>query len=214
MKMKLWSTIVGSLLVSIAVSYADTLFQETFENPGLADANIATIGWHANSGSTGTVLSEANTLLANGPVVSSVDFIVYGLTVPTNLLTWKETTDIGSIRGVTNISVEVRNEETNADLKVAIKVDNDWYVTQNVMNSVVSAIWKTNSINVQTVSWNTLTFVSGSTLAEGGAVSLPSSGTVNAIGIYDAVSSRVRFDTFIVSGPRKTLSLGVLTSAD
>ncbi|MCF7817319.1 MAG: hypothetical protein K9M54_05495 [Kiritimatiellales bacterium] len=184
--------------VALPVVNSTNVFHETFDNPGATDAGIASVGWHANSGSTGTALSESNTSLANGPVVSGGDYLIYGLTTPANLLTWTETTGIGSISDVLKISVSVRNDQPTADLKVAIQVDGAWFVTQDVANSPTVSNWVPVNFAVQDIAWNALSFVSGSTLVEGGSASLPSSGTVNAVGVYDAVSSKVRFDDFKV----------------
>lgn len=204
------------------------VFSESFYNSG-SDAGINTVGWHANYGASGTAFSETNTDLSVGPVVSSSDYIIYQLNSSFSgdpVLIWTGV-DLGAISHLTEINCSFNNSHTNVDFKVALQVDGEWYVSQNVLNGVNFA---EQSLEVQTASWNSLTFVSGTSLDEGSATNLPHVGSVTAIGLFDSGNStghRVRFDDFTVfaystyssSGERQSSNevaigdVGVLVSA-
>ncbi|MEA2068713.1 MAG: PEP-CTERM sorting domain-containing protein, partial [Verrucomicrobiota bacterium] len=60
--------------------------------------------------------------------------------------------------------------------------------------------------------WNSLSLIPGTTLAEGGAVSLPSSGDVQAVGVFDASDTagmRVRVRNFTVESIPEPVTLGL-----
>ena len=195
--------VVFMLFAIAAASRADVVFFERF-GTGPADVALSTVDWHANVGSTATGYDDSRVFTSN-PIASMADFLFCRLShsgVP--WLGWTDKAsiaDIGDIGSVTNITVDLKNNSASENLKIALKVNNEWYVSQEVLNNPDTLQFYTVRIAVQSVSWNRLVFVSGSTLAEGGSVSLPSSGNVQAIGIFDAssTSDSVRVDNFTVA---------------
>ena len=187
----------------VIVNKAGGMYEENFTNDGTADVPIRQIGWHANYGAAGKAIAESNSGLSKGPVLSWVDYIVYDLHAATfgsePLLIWTDKASFGSIDKISSFSVSLKNDEETADLKVAINVEDAWYVTQDVLNAGVSK-WTDHTLDVHSVSWNRLSFVPGSELAEGGGISLPASGTITAIGIFDAseTSVKTRIDHIII----------------
>ncbi|MEA2068714.1 MAG: sialidase family protein [Verrucomicrobiota bacterium] len=187
------------LLVNKAI-YNPLVFQEDFQNPD-ADAPLANIGWHANVGSAGTsVDANSNGLL--GPILSIGDYIFYRVGssgVP--VLSWTDNAavdTIGVINFIKNISVRLRNDEASENLKIALKVNDSWYVSQTVLNGTANAVV---GIDVQSIAWNSLDFVSGSRLAEGGVATLPTVGAVQAVGVFDestTATKAVRIDNYTV----------------
>ncbi len=88
---------------------------------------------------------------------------------------------------------------------VAIKIDGVWYVTQasnNFTTAGTAADFDTTAtkttFNLATASWHTLTATIGSPFSVSGTTTLPTTGTVEAFGIYVTLGSAVitRFDTF------------------
>jgi len=206
MKMKLWSTIIGSLLLSMSASYANLVYSNSFVNATGANTNLAYIGWHSNTGATATVM-DANASTVGGvcPVLSSSSYVYFSPgTAGSPWLAWTENaavSAIGGIQYVTNISMSVNNNSATEDLKFAIKVGGAWYVSQTVFNSPTVGSMVTTSVAMQSISWNSLNFVSGTTLAQGGAASLPLTGAVQAIGVFDASTTAakgVRFDNILI----------------
>ncbi|MFA7370058.1 MAG: hypothetical protein WC334_10470 [Kiritimatiellales bacterium] len=206
---RIWLSAVGVLFVSAAVSGADVVFMETFENPLTGtDTDLATVAWHVNIGATAAVKDSCK-VPGVGPALGMNDQIFFRLGVTGSpLLIWTEKASVGDISNVTNVSITVRNGSASEDLKIAFKINGSWYVSQAVLNSPTEDDSYTVGIAVQSVGWNKLTFVSGSILSEGGAAALPSSGAVQAVGIFDASTTTGkanRIDDFTVqssSGPK------------
>ena len=215
MKSRILNTLIGSLLLSMGVTHADVVFQETFPNSG-EDTNLATIAWHANVGAT-AVVQDNNKAYSVSPILSVADYI---FTRPSDSgnpwLAWTDKASIsaiGSISSVTNISVSLRNGSAIEDLKIALKVNDAWYVSQTVLNSPSESSFVTVGIAVQSVAWNHLDFVPGSNLGEGSAVALPASGTVQAVGVFDAsttASKAVRIDNYTVEAIPEPTTLGLV----
>jgi hypothetical protein len=179
------------------------LFVEDFKNDGKKDSPLSRIGWHANYGATGKAVSESNTGFAQGPVFSWVDYIVYDLDPvqfgAAPFLLWTDKAAAGSIDEVSSIGFSMKTDGGPADLKIAIRVDDAWYVSQNVLNPE-GAGWTTHAVDVHTAAWNRLSFIPEKHLAEEGAARLPGSGTITAVGVFDAdeTSVKTRVDNFIV----------------
>ena len=200
-------SVSGVLFAMAYAAGADVVFQENFDNSG-SDGPLTLVGWHGYYGATAISVDEANTDYNNGPIISSSDFMFYDMdTLGGNpyLLFTDEAASFGSIDSVTNISFLLRNQSSSENIKVAIRVEGDWYVSQDVFNSPNSTDWAEQNLAVQDALWNSLTVVAGSSLTEGGSASLPLSGTVTAVGIFDASGtsstySPVRMDSFVVEG--------------
>ncbi len=205
------------LMMTIAMvlnAGADEMFREDFtasSNTSLQDFG----GWHAYYAASAVLSDETTTDYNVGPIISgstgstgTSGFFFYDNDnfggKPVLMFTDRQAS-FGDIDSVTNISFSLKNNSASENLKVAIKIDDNWYVSQDVFNSSSSTVWADQNLAVQTASWNSLTMVAGSSLAEGGPVSLPLSGTVTSVGLFDASGtsstySPVRMDTFIVEG--------------
>jgi hypothetical protein len=217
MKIKTLGTFIGSLLLLTAASYAETIYQGNFLNTNTTDQGLANVGWHANMGSSGTAANESNTAWVNGPVASAADYLFYMLPAMyagQPALIWTDEPPLGAMYTVTNLSAVIRNSNPAAseDLKFAIKVNGAWYVSQTVFNSPKD-VNATININVRSSSWNSLTLTPETTLVEDGAVSLPLSGTVQGVGLFDAQDSqnRVRILQFTVQGKKTGLGLYIVS---
>jgi hypothetical protein len=216
MKMRTFK-FIPVLIMTIATvlsAGADVLFREDFtaySNTSLQDFG----GWHAYYTASAVSTDETTTDYNVGPIISgstgatgTSGFFFYDNDnfggKPVLILTDK-VTSFGDIDSVTNISFSLKNNSSSENLKVAIKIDDNWYVSQDVFNSSSSSVWAEQNLAVQAASWNSLILVAESSLIEGGAVSLPLSGTVTSVGLFDASGtsstySPVRMDTFIVEG--------------
>lgn len=211
--MLMFMSIINALIIVSLTAGADLIFHEDFDSLG-ENSTLTLVEWHANYGASATGVNESNTDFNNGPIVSGsngsdgkttgfyfYDFDGFG---GQPVLHWTEKqASFGTIDNLTTVSFFLNNQSTSADFKVALKVESDWFVSQDVFNATGG--WAEQSLDVQTASWNSLTFISGSSLSEGGAASLPLSGTVTAVGIFDAsgtsgYSGRSRIDSYVVNG--------------
>ncbi|MFA7370059.1 MAG: hypothetical protein WC334_10475 [Kiritimatiellales bacterium] len=145
------------------------------------------------------------------------DQIFWSPGVVTPVLVWTEdiaATNIVSIGNVTNFQFTLGTQNTNEAVKIAIKVNNAWYVSRTVFNgNGDNALTQTNKLAVQSAVWNTLNFISGSVLSEGTATNM-GSGRVQAIGLFDAsttITNRLRIDNVIVeASPEARLGLYII----
>jgi hypothetical protein len=213
---------VSVLLIGVmaaALCHADLIYSEGFVVP--TNSGISAVGWHSNLGSTGIAANETLLDGSNSPLVvaTSGGFLFHkpaGIYIGTPILNWTDEFAFGAINTITNMSASIINNITTEDLKFAIKVDGAWYVSQTAYNSPVGGgggASRTNiTINVQSALWNSLILNPGTTLAEGGAASLPLSGAVQAVGIFDASASgsQVRYENFNVSAIPEPATLGLL----
>ncbi len=220
MSMKIRHTywlVIFCLLGCWRVSRADVVFSETFYNP-YADRGLSQAGWHANLGSTGAAVDEDSNDWSLNPIISGGDYIFYNLSSTSSdpVLTWTDKTEvgaIGAINTITNVSLNLKNQSVTEDLKVALKVGGAWYVSQDVLNNSAANASSVVNLAVQSVSWNSLSLTPGTTLTEGGAVSLPLSGMVDAVGVFDAsdtAASRVRVLSYTVEAIPEPATLGLL----
>jgi hypothetical protein len=199
------SFIFGLLLIPLMAAQGVAIYEETFDNP-LTDSPLTNINWNAAITTNGTVYTGSNG--AGGPILSVSDFL-YTTGSGSGLiggpwLVWTEEAAvgvIGLISNVTRVSMNLSNAAQDEDIKVAVKVDGAWYVSQAVLNNAEPNVYSNVVFDVQSAAWNTLTFVPGSTLVEGGAAGVLS-GTVQAVGLFDASAGdggKVRVDDFEVS---------------
>ncbi|MCF7818229.1 MAG: hypothetical protein K9M54_10140 [Kiritimatiellales bacterium] len=183
-------------------------YQEDFTNLGVADGPLSLGDWHVNMGADAVAADEDNGNGALGPVIAAGDYLFYNLDAAYNnapVLSWTEVA-FGLANNITNIAITMRNQNVAEDLKLALKVAGSWYVSTNMFSSLVSEATRTVSLDFPSFSWNSLSFVSGSVLAEGGAAS-PPSGPVEGVGIFDASGTsgqRVRILHIAVEGLEST----------
>ena len=199
----------GGLFVSAMTSYAAVVFSEKFDNSTGTDAALSTIGWKANLDSTAVVAGTSAVATAT-PVVSvnnHMFFLPPGATPAGRpVLIWtdkRRVEKIGKLSSVTNFHFVLGTQNTSEAVKVAVKVNDAWYVSRTVFNgNGDNALTQTNDFAVQGAAWNSLNFVSGSVLEEAGEAVLPMSEPVQAVGFFDASrtsANRLRIDTLEIS---------------
>ena len=214
MKKKVLSWVVV-LLGCWSVSNAGVVYTNGFLNTNAFDTALSNVNWKANVGAT-AVAYGTNTS-GSAPFLSVNDQIFWNPGVVTPVLIWTEaiaTTNIVSIGNVTNFQFTLGTQNTNEAVKIAIKVNNAWYVSRTVFNgNGDNALTQTNKLAVQSAAWNTLNFISGSVLSEGTATNM-GSGRVQAIGLFDAsstIGNRLRIDNVIVeASPEARLGLYII----
>ena len=201
---------IGSVFLLAGLAGAGVVFQETFPAPD-DNSPMTNVNWNAAVTAKGTVYTGTSGY--DGPILSNSGFLY---TTGTGRgvaggpwLAWTEKAEvgaIGSIGDVADISVTLRNASTREGLKIAIKVDGSWYVSQEMLNNAVADAWQDVSLDVQSAVWNKLSFISGLILIEGEAVGALS-GPVQAVGVFDARAGdgrKVRIDNFTVEGLKAT----------
>lgn len=188
---------------------SQTIYQKDFNNSTGTDAALSDLDWQANYGTDGTAFpgNGGTGTFTNEPVVSTGDYVIYSLQNtyepdPAPVFCWTDSeTSYGSIGSAGTVSMYIRNSTTNADLRVALKIDDNWYVAGQRFNSSGAGVWTYAALGIHNISWESLTFTPGSSLAIGGATSLPVSGTITAFGVYDDVADgTVRFAYFHIDG--------------
>lgn len=97
------------------------------------------------------------------------------------------------------MSVATRNSDNDEDLRFALRIGTDWFVSDPVINNPGPGSFATTSVDVDAITWNSLT-VDATTLSMGGATTLPG-GTVTAVGLFDqAQDNDWRIRDFQVTG--------------
>lgn len=192
--------------IYVEMAAEDLIFDEEFPNPG-SDAPLASISWNANVGTNGTAyMGSAG---SGGPVLSSQDYVFHRPASGAEgspVFAWTEkdpVSVIGDISSDITVVALLRNDNVSENLQLAIRVETNWFVAQEPVNVSVAGTAVSVGINVQESNWNSLDFIEGSILSEGGATNLPASGAVTAIGFFDAATSgdAIRFDDFQVYVP-------------
>jgi hypothetical protein len=193
------AALIGILLAA-GLTRANIVFLETFPNPD-EDSPLTNINWNASVSINGTVYTGGTGL--EGPILSSQDYIYISggsaAVVGKPWLAWTDAVAIGPFSSIDYIIMDLKNSRTTENLKIALKVNGSWYVSQDVFNSPDDSAFVTvGLLYVQGAKWNELDFTAGSTLVEGGSAGAPS-GTVQAIGVFDASAlSIARIDNLTV----------------
>jgi len=188
---------------AIASSYSTVLLDDDLYVA--AHSGLSVIGWHANIGTEGVAADENNVDGFISPIAAAGGYIFYQLPITyTNapILNWTDKAMFGSVANVTNMSATLRNLDPSENIKFSIKVDGVWYVSQMTFNNPLPDTGFVVSLDVHASLWNSLSLDPGTTMIEGAAVTLPSAGTVQGVGLFDTSDNnqRVRIDHFTVEG--------------
>ncbi|MGF1633218.1 MAG: family 16 glycosylhydrolase [Phycisphaerae bacterium] len=186
-------------------------YTEPFPNATGTHVSLGSVGWKAHFGTGGTAYSPSNTSTSAGPTVAGfsgydgVGGLLYQANVNRNTsnIWWTEEQSFGNITGIDTISFNVRNSSSVENLRVALRVGGNWYVSDQTFNSPDANNWVARTLNVSTAQFRALGFNPGSALptSPAGSTTTLSSGEVTAVGIYtgDLVST-IRVDNFRVNG--------------
>ncbi|MCC5843065.1 MAG: PEP-CTERM sorting domain-containing protein [Verrucomicrobia bacterium] len=195
---------------------ASPIYSETFDNNTGSGFALENVDWKANHAANALVF-DSSTTGGGRPAVSSdvgsdgtngfVFHGSYGRDQP--WIWWTDVQSFGDVGDLESVGFALRNDNHQENIRVALSVGTDWYVSDSVFNTPGNPNWVTHSLDVANSSFRTLSFTSGSTLGNPGAVTaLPGSGTVTAIGFYtENLLSTVRFDTVTVIPEPGTLAL-------
>jgi hypothetical protein len=208
--MKKLSLIILVMTLMRSFALTDVLFQETFPNESGQNQALSVIEWKANV----TAMAKDRSASANwrnNPIVSGHKFLFFkaeGATIGQPWLAWTDKADVfdvGCIGNVTYISAKFNNDVSAEEVKIALKVNENWYVSQQGLRGTGRIL---ENLEIQSASWNSLTFVPGVSLIEGTPSALPSSGKVQAIGVFQAsaTSDRIRISDLIVAAGSKPKS--------
>jgi hypothetical protein len=205
-KYRLLIAIIAITMATCMTCRAGTLFQEKFISKKGTDVPISTIQWHCHYGSDGTSVDEKNIDIYGGVVVAASDFLAtqYDQFSGQPVLIWTDKEkSFGAIEEVSSVCVSFKNQSTSVDFKIALKIGDRWYVSQQVLNGTGSFVPQT--LDVKSDGWNSLAFEPGNRLEEGGSVELPSQGEIKAIGLFDAIGGpsgyggRIRISEFSIN---------------
>ncbi|MCC7086172.1 MAG: hypothetical protein IT427_14310 [Pirellulales bacterium] len=173
--------------------------------------SIVIIGQNANAGKP-TDATPINSAPSNGELANGWAFS------PTNFLNFIFTTENGLVDQaipssmLSEVSWYAGNSLTTVNMRAAIKVDSNWYGSQQVFNMTTAVASGANfgaeaehfilSVSPST-DWHPMTFTVGTELSinTGSTVSLPN-GAVTGAGLYfvgGGSGASIRFDTYSVS---------------
>lgn len=197
------TTIATGLLLAYAISaQAATVisYSEYFTNPGATtaadDKPLNTIGWSANYGVTATVHNVSSNNASVSPILSWVNFMFNNASssAGTSSFVWIDGLSAGSATQFDSVRFTLQNESTAENIKIALQIGGAWYVTNTSYNNNVANITSA-TISTAGSSWNFLDFTYGVEMGIGSATSLPITGSITGVGIYDeSRAARIRFD--------------------
>lgn len=197
---------IFSLLVSVyGASTADgaVIYTQNFLTPTTSPAPLRNYDWNMNYGSGATVYNTAattNYTVAGNPGSDGANGYLSGgttLTLGSPVLLWTNVGTFGAINDLTSITFALKNTSTSENIRTALQIGGNWYVTNTFYNSNSFA---TLTMTPSLTTWSGLTFTSGSSLALGSTTALPSSGAISAIGFFDAAQVNIiRLDTVVVN---------------
>ncbi len=209
------SLILLAFTACAASIHADTIvYTETFDNSTGSDRPFSDAGvnWSVHYGSSATSYALTSNDANVDPVISSAPsssgstpgylFQLHTLNPSAAHIWWTDEADFGDISLLKSISFDLRNESSSENLRVALQVGSDWFVSESVFNNSSPDVWTQDlSLDVGSATYTALTFTPGADLSRGSVTSLPSSGTVNAVGLFDENKSenRIRIDNFRVT---------------
>jgi hypothetical protein len=189
-------------VIATSVMGSDSMFQESFTNSRSVDTGLDQVDWRVNLG-PGAVTMEGNPRGSAGPILSLNEYVFFNpnqdnANKPWVVWTEKESVSgVGEIGGVDRVSLGLSNENaTGEDVRIALKIDEVWYVSDDVLNGNGNTI---ASIDIKASTWRRLILIPDTKLAVGEGVPLPSSGKVQAVGVFNEGTeqgSRVRINLF------------------
>ncbi len=209
------------------------VYREIFPNPSTAqDLPLSTAGWNSRWGASATNVPRQEIAKANGsptdvfPVNSNPanDGIAIGYLVAhpgsgsyngDPVLHWTDEYTID--RGywdVYDVQWRQRNQSAADATQVAVRIDDDWFVSEQSFSNPASDTWAFMRLNFGRASWLELDFEPGSLLALGSPVSLLPSGDITAFGLFinNAVNTH-RIDSFTISAVPEPHSAAILAIA-
>jgi hypothetical protein len=226
------------------------LYREVFDNATNSNQAASTVGWALYGDTDATVILPVESGSPQGGVgngtgnPTDLDNVIDGLpastTSQTNGYVYIFTNDMQQYLAITEeytvdrtdleiteISWYQGHNNSDAQGRVAVRIDGQWYVTtQTFSNTAVSSASNFNAEAVQQVftfstdaaDWTTLTFDPSNTMALGSPLNAPlPAGDVDAFGLYTDVSSgqlTFRFDTFEIQAETRTVIVPPVANND
>ncbi len=212
--------ITMTILFGAEVSGAEVLYHELFTAQTTDNNTLPELGWASHEGSNGAVWTyphiagtgAGGTAWDGGPVNSNPlnttngdggYIYAYAHTGKDSFFHTDEYSfDMDSWK---NLKFTMRHNSNRADdVRAAIEVDGNWYVSDAVTIQA-NAGWaatKMWEVEATTTTWHALAFTPGTTMVIGASTNLPTTGTVGGFGFYvDAQSAAsIRYDNYMVSG--------------
>lgn len=202
-----------------AVTPPDAFFGETFANTTGAD-NISIQAFNANTGAgwqavfgpgaadsnatdRGPGVRIADSTLASGHFLA----IVPDSNAATSAFAWADDLDPLDVTDAGVLSARLNNRGVDDGVRFAIRIDGQWYVSEEAFGNEVGGIGFDDWSNAEVLAfevttaanaWRSLDVESGQTLQLGLAVANPLSGMIDAVGLYGEVAAGglIRVDDF------------------
>jgi len=217
-------------VVTVPVS-AGVLYREIFPHdrylsswPHDSFGNLAGSGsahWYAHAGNSaqdwsGTVsigdVSGSPTYaqpVNSNPQFPELDWGYFSLWGPSNVraIYWTEEYQSLSSAQLTGASFMSKNGATADLMRVALRIDDDWFVSSQTLTQNTANVWENKTLSISGTTWRSLSFSPGSLGAPGSVVPL-ASGVVTGFGVYsDNKSSAQRIDSFTLMIPEPSMLL-------
>lgn len=211
-------SIVSSILVAMTAGsvFASPIYFQDFVGTESGNQPLTHVNWNSQYGMDGTTWTGTGSELGAMRGFHVIPFLFFNGTELTNgtpFLAWTDDANFGTFEGITEVGMAMNFGDNANPVRIALEVDGAWYVSQSTLKE---SGWVTNSISIQSESWNSLSFSPDVILSMGGAVAAPSgSGNVTAVGILGsrttAAGPQVRIKDFAVIPEPGTLGLFALS---
>jgi hypothetical protein len=177
----------------------DIVFAETFTNRTGSNQALSMIDWKVNVGFNATAMDD-NADLRDSPILSSANFLFFRPVAAG--LPWLAWTDKVSglgvgIDAVERIGFRLGNDDPDEEIRLALRIDNQWYASAGIFQVEEAQEWIGRDINPGASEWLRLNLIPGSELSLDEPATLPARGEIQGVGFFaEATAERraVRLD--------------------
>ncbi|MGF1632992.1 MAG: PEP-CTERM sorting domain-containing protein [Phycisphaerae bacterium] len=220
------AVVVGSSLAASA-SASFVVFEQNFANPGSSGLPLDNFGWQAHWDADATAyptnITAGNPNISSSPGFGGVKGFLFhpGNLNNTQPHIWWTETSIGPVEDLDTFSfasANVRGLDQTANpvdfVQVALRVDGEWYVSQEAFATPVGNNWSPHLLDFDTALFYELDFTPGVSLAETAPSTpavLPPTSTVSALGLYNvSKDNAMRLDAVTVTAIPEPASIAAL----
>lgn len=195
---KTLSLVAVGVMTTMASSQAAAVvvYAQAFNAPTTnVSLNTVGIGWSANYSSSATAFDTSSTNTGLSPVAYSNTsagtdpvkgyFFLQNTTQPAKpSFYWVDGLSLGSASDFDHIEFDLKVDSIYELLQMTLKIGSNWYVSTNTFTTATSA-WALDLTSTGST-WNALNFTDGVSMSIGSVVTLPTSGTITGVGVYNA----------------------------
>jgi hypothetical protein len=163
------------------------VFRESFDNPHRQTRALSSTDWRVSVGMKARSKEDGEDP-KEGPVLSSEGFLFFRPeSGGSPWLAWTEKVSgtVGNLAAVERIGLRLGNGNPDEDIRIALRVQGNWYVSGNGINVDRGGQWIVRNIDLHSCDWFLLNFVPEARLVVGELATLPVSGEIQGLGFFD-----------------------------